>query len=72
MSSTSVYDITILNEHPFLVFFGPWTVLGMPGKKLGESKFSWSKNTPLVVGNYYIWNEWICLSNLAKKIEKMD
>lgn len=58
-----VYDTTILNEHPFLVILGG-ARKGWGGSKCLTLSYWW------VITAYRISYEGICLSGLAKKLNK--
>ena len=70
MGFPTVYYRTILNENPFFSFFSFVTFLShfQVRQEVGET----GQKIFVVVGNYCIQYEGICLSSVAIKVEQMD
>ena len=62
MDFPMVFDTTILNEHPFLIILKGRTNLWVGWEVDGVGQFFFILNTPLMVDNYCIWYQIICLS----------
>ena len=57
-----VFDTTILNEHPFLIILKGRTNFWVGQEVDRAGQFFFIRNTSLMVDNYCIWYEVICLS----------